>query len=320
MNNNPTEPNNNVVVGGQKEQSGLWANKKLVASIFVVVFALVGGATLISVFAANKSVTVFSSSTVPKVIDDGDGAAVELGMKFQSDKPGKISGVRFYKSALNTGKHVGNLWSANGTLLATATFTNESNSGWQQVNFSNPVQIQANTVYVASYHTNTGHYSDDPSSLKKGIDASPLHVRPDSRRNGPNGVFAYGKDSTFPTNGWRASNYYVDVAFTADTPAPSTGGGGTSTGGGSSSSGSGSTTSTNPVSSAGNISVEQKVATHQSSPSNSISSPRFSTTQSNELIEAFLTSDGKYANNVPAIINRFWGDFHLHKSLDAVNI
>ena len=40
-----------------------------------------------------------------------------------------------------------------GTLLASATFTNESASGWQQVNFSNPVPITAGTTYVASYHT-----------------------------------------------------------------------------------------------------------------------------------------------------------------------
>ncbi len=47
-------------------------------------------------------------------------------------------------------------------LLGTATFTNETASGWQQVLFSNPIAITAGTTYVASYHTN-GNYSADPN-------------------------------------------------------------------------------------------------------------------------------------------------------------
>ena len=49
------------------------------------------------------------------------------------------------------------LWSATGTLLATATFTNETASGWQQANFSNPVPITAGTTYdcVLSHRTET---------------------------------------------------------------------------------------------------------------------------------------------------------------------
>ena len=45
-----------------------------------------------------------------------------------------------------------------GTLLASATFTNETASGWQTVNFASPVAITANTTYVASYHS-SGYYS-----------------------------------------------------------------------------------------------------------------------------------------------------------------
>ena len=71
---------------------------------------------------------------------------------------GTITGIRFYKGSSNTGPHVADLWSSTGTLLATATFSNETASGWQQVNFSTPVAITAGTTYVASYHTN-GDYS-----------------------------------------------------------------------------------------------------------------------------------------------------------------
>ena len=55
-------------------------------------------------------------------------------MKFRSDVAGQVTGVRFYKGSGNTGTHIGNLWSSTGTLLASATFTGESASGWQQVN------------------------------------------------------------------------------------------------------------------------------------------------------------------------------------------
>ena len=46
-------------------------------------------------------------------------------------------------------------------MLAQATFTNESATGWETVLFATPVAINAGTTYVASYHSNTGHYAID---------------------------------------------------------------------------------------------------------------------------------------------------------------
>ena len=86
---------------------------------------------------------------------------MELGVKFTADFNGSILGVRFYKSAGNVGTHVGNLWTATGSLLGTATFTNESASGWQQVVFGTPVPVTAGTTYVASYYAPNGHYACD---------------------------------------------------------------------------------------------------------------------------------------------------------------
>ena len=65
---------------------------------------------------------MWTSNTVPSVVDAGPGGPVELGVKFRSDINGTITGLRFYKSANNTGTHVANLWSSTGSLLATATF------------------------------------------------------------------------------------------------------------------------------------------------------------------------------------------------------
>ncbi|TKB27207.1 DUF4082 domain-containing protein [Desulfopila sp. IMCC35006] len=162
--------------------------------------------------------SVWSNTTVPLLVDAGPDSAVELGVKFRSDTSGYINGIRFYKASTNTGIHIGNLWTGAGTLLATATFTNETASGWQQVNFATPVAITANTVYVASYHTNVGHYSADLNYFTGNtVDSPPLHFLADGV-SGFNGVYAYGSTSSFPNNGWNASNYWVDVAFSAAQP------------------------------------------------------------------------------------------------------
>src|SRR5713226_3648019 len=163
--------------------------------------------------------TIWPSSTVPSIPSFNDSSAVEVGVKFTSDVSGNILGVRFYKGSANTGTHIGNLWGSAGTLLATATFTNETASGWQQVNFSAPVAITANTVYVASYHTNVGGYSVDQNYFaNSGFDDPPLHALKDGASGG-DGVFVQGA-SAFPTNSFQSDNYWVDVVFGAGTGAP----------------------------------------------------------------------------------------------------
>jgi hypothetical protein len=160
--------------------------------------------------------TIFTSSSTPSQIDSNDGAPVELGMKFKSDSAGSITGVRFYKAAMNTGTHVAHLWSTTGTLLGSATFTNETSSGWQQVNFSTPISISANTVYIVSYFAPKGHYSDNTGYFSKsGADRAPLHALQDGT-SGPNGVYLYASSGGFPNNSYSATNYWVDPVFQAN--------------------------------------------------------------------------------------------------------
>jgi Domain of unknown function (DUF4082) len=70
---------------------------------------------------------------------------------------------------------VGTLWNNSGQQLGQVTFTNETASGWQQANFATAVPITANTVYVASYHTNVGKYSVTENFFTNGVDKPPLH-------------------------------------------------------------------------------------------------------------------------------------------------
>jgi hypothetical protein len=158
------------------------------------------------------ALTIWPSTATPGTSDTNQTNPVELGVKFTSSSSGFITGVRFYKGVNNTGTHVGNLWSSTGTLLASATFTGESASGWQQVNFSPPVAITANTVYVASYFSPTGDFSADRNYFNTAVNNPPLQALQNGA-SGPNAVYNYGSSSAFPTTSFSASNYWVDVVF-----------------------------------------------------------------------------------------------------------
>jgi hypothetical protein len=164
--------------------------------------------------------SLFAASNVPAAanVTVNDPTSVELGVKFSSSSVGIITGLRFYKGPQNSGTHTAHLWSAAGQLLASSTFTNETASGWQQVNLSTPVAIAANTTYIVSYHSN-GYYSETNNYFTKAYVNAPL-TAPGSSASGGNGVYAYGSAVTFPTNTWLSSNYFVDVVFSATTAAP----------------------------------------------------------------------------------------------------
>lgn len=142
---------------------------------------------------------------------------MEVGVRFRADTDGFVTGVRFYKGTGNSGTHLGRLWTNTGTRLASATFTGETSTGWQQVTFSSPVAVTAGTTYVASYYAPVGRYSEDEGYLATaGVDRVPLHAPADAVGN-PNGVYRYGSGGGFPTSTYRSTNYWVDVVFTPTT-------------------------------------------------------------------------------------------------------
>ena len=153
--------------------------------------------------------TVFSNEA-PELNESTDGVAYELGMKFQADRAGEINAIRFWKTPSETGTHVGHIWSADGTLLATATFTGETASGWQEQALDAPLEIAGNTTYVVSvnsyYYPFTGYGLLDP--VING------YVR--TVADGANGVF--GAPGAFPAGTFHSANYFRDVAFTPAVP------------------------------------------------------------------------------------------------------
>src|SRR5262249_1640773 len=182
----------------------------------------------------NGPFSIWSAPAAPVTANDPDAQSTEVGVRFRSDVAGSVVGLRFYKGASNTGTHVGTLWTNTGTALASATFTGETASGWQQVNFASPVSISANTTYVASYHAPNGHYAEDDNSFTaSGVHNPPLRARSRGRttRRSPRSATAWTA-STAPTptvaavssrrtSGWRPTTGWTSSSTTRQaTPSP----------------------------------------------------------------------------------------------------
>ena len=166
--------------------------------------------------------TLWSSSTTPKIPEVQDANPIEIGVKFRANVNGYITGIRFFRSHNNAGPFLGHLWTNSGTLLAEGTVISGATPyGWQTMLFATPVPIAANTVYVASYHTDTGYYSMDQPYFNSGYSNGPLYAFGTNEVTGGDGVYIYGSKA-FPNQTYQASNYWVDVIFSQNisTPTP----------------------------------------------------------------------------------------------------
>lgn len=154
-------------------------------------------------------------------------AGLETGTRFQSDSAGYITGLRFYKSTLDTGKHVLSLWTSTGTLIARDSLmaSEEKESGWHEVVLDSPVPINPGTIYVVSYFSPTGRYARSSGYFSdnfiNGVLSAPKN---DSAAGNYNGVILSTTSPAFPNSYGNGYNYWVDVNFNTslspDTTAP----------------------------------------------------------------------------------------------------
>lgn len=190
---------------------------RLRPKLFALGAALMLGVAALGVsssLAASCPCSVFNPTATPALVNQNDSQPIELGMKFQADTAGTITGVRFYKGSSDTGTHTGTLWSSSGANLGTVNFSSETASGWQQANFSTPIAVTANATYVVSYYSSAGYYTATSNGFATAVDNTPLHGLASSSSGG-NGLYRYGSTG-FPTSSFNATNYYVDVVFMND--------------------------------------------------------------------------------------------------------
>lgn len=77
--------------------------------------------------------SLFSPSGTPAQTSLNDGPQLEVGLKFQANVAGQITALKFYRSPSDTGQNVVELWTATGTKLASASFTNTAAGGCKTV-------------------------------------------------------------------------------------------------------------------------------------------------------------------------------------------
>ena len=110
----------------------------------------------------NCPCSIWGTDTTPASLDSGDAGSIEVGVKFTTDIFGTVTGIRFYKATANTGHaHRQPVDRRAASCSAQRDVHGETASGWQQVNFAQPVPINPNTTYVASYFAPKGHYAQD---------------------------------------------------------------------------------------------------------------------------------------------------------------
>ncbi|HEY5842055.1 MAG TPA: DUF4082 domain-containing protein, partial [Mycobacterium sp.] len=148
--------------------------------------------------------SVFNDDDQPTNGPFADGSDLRLGLAFRADTAGMVTGVRFFKAPGSGTPHDVYLYSSAGAEIAKATSVAEASSGWQEVTFTAPVAIDANTTYIAAYRAADGKYYGTSGALGSVIDASPLHTV------ATGGRYVYGSGAITNTS---SANYFVDPVF-----------------------------------------------------------------------------------------------------------
>jgi hypothetical protein len=151
-----------------------------------------------------------------------DLGSTELGVKIKATTNGYITALRFYKPITSTQTtHTGKVWSSTGTQLATVTFSNESDYGWQEAKLSSPLRVNENQVYVVSYGASDAIYAYTANALTgqnitSGYMTAYANSSSENAATGSgngNGVFTTTAGSYPSSASPNGSYYWVDAVF-----------------------------------------------------------------------------------------------------------
>lgn len=154
-----------------------------------------------------------------------DANAINAGVKFKVNGAPYVQGVSFYKGSGNTGVHVAHLYDmTTSTDLASETYTSETTSGWQSVDFSSVVQVNDAHNYMVWVSMPNGNYAVDgaPGGSNSFDEHGQFGASDDVvylPGGSSTGVYAYSSDDTAVPNSTTGNNLWVSP-IVADATAP----------------------------------------------------------------------------------------------------
>ncbi len=155
--------------------------------------------------------TIFTSQ-MPTMFEND--SAYELGTRFSAEVTGKVTAVRVYTNATESGNHTVRIWRVTDGALAAGPYTwniSPGTEGWKTLSLQPALQIDANVDYIVAVSNSSDHYYAEQSH---GFDApianGPLHTYIGS------GVYT-DVLGAMPVFNWSNTNYFRDVVFKAGT-------------------------------------------------------------------------------------------------------
>ena len=160
--------------------------------------------------------SLFGDNAAPRGVETGDPEGYELGVRFTVETDGQIAALRYFRGdadAGDTDTRVLNLWSSDGTKLASTEVTSQpGETGWQSASLDTTVDVVAGRTYVASYGT-TDNYAETIGYFDNSADTNADGTL--TLPGGSMGVFDWDL-GRYPTETWNSSNYWADVVFLPD--------------------------------------------------------------------------------------------------------
>ncbi|OLT21972.1 hypothetical protein BJF81_14095 [Ornithinimicrobium sp. CNJ-824] len=157
--------------------------------------------------AATRSVGILDDASTPTTSAVSSTSSVNIGVRFTSERPGKVTALQFYRSPAQTQSYTASLWDLNGTLLGQTTFPASSTPGWQTASLPTPVSLNKGRRYVASYLASGGRHVVTPDGFADSWEANGFIVPAGG------GVAAAGTKSVRPRSSADGANFLVDVVF-----------------------------------------------------------------------------------------------------------
>lgn len=158
--------------------------------------------------------TLFGTA-VPTFSTDAATTPVTVALRVCFSDTVTITKIRFYKTtALDSGTHDAAIWNNDGSSqLATATFSGETATGWQEVALSTPLRVGPGYYIVGVYHPNGNFGAEANKFTSNTVTASSGGwIAPASLSTRGNGSFTYATGLTLPnTPSAQNSWYLIDI-------------------------------------------------------------------------------------------------------------